>query len=72
MGASLLALAKSMYYLKLKSFDLVNKMRFILWVVALLEACDVPTMFTILAAILDWRPVTLDFWDFINSLSGIN
>ena len=25
----------------MKAFDLLNKMRYILWVVALLEACDV-------------------------------
>ena len=29
------------FYLKWKAFDLPNKMRYILWVVALLEACDV-------------------------------
>ena len=27
--------------LQWKAFDLLNKMRYILWVVALLEACDV-------------------------------
>ena len=30
------------FYLKWKAFDLLNKIRYILWVVALLEACDVP------------------------------
>ena len=29
------------FYLKWKAFDLLNKMRYVLWVVALLEACDV-------------------------------
>ena len=29
------------FYLQWKAFDLLNKMRYILWVVALLEACDV-------------------------------
>ena len=29
------------FYLKWKAFDLLNKMRYISWVVALLEACDV-------------------------------
>ena len=29
------------FYLKWKAFDLLNKMRYILWVVVLLEACDV-------------------------------
>ena len=29
------------FYLKWKAFDLLNKMRYILWVVALLEAFDV-------------------------------
>ena len=29
------------FYLQWKVFDLLNKMRYILWVVALLEACDV-------------------------------
>ena len=29
------------FYLKWKAFDLLNKMWYILWVVALLEACDV-------------------------------
>ena len=29
------------FYLKWKAFDLLNKIRYILWVVALLEACDV-------------------------------
>ena len=29
------------FYLWWKAFDLLNKMRYILWVVALLEACDV-------------------------------
>ena len=29
------------FYLKWKAFDLLNKMRYLLWVVALLEACDV-------------------------------
>ena len=29
------------YYLQWKAFDLLYKMRYILWVVALLEACDV-------------------------------
>ena len=29
------------FYLKWKAFDLLTKMRYILWVVALLEACDV-------------------------------
>ena len=38
------------FYLKWKAFDLLNKTRYILWVVALLEACDVTTM----AAILDF------------------
>ena len=28
-------------YLQWKAFDLLNKVRYILWVVALLEACDV-------------------------------
>ena len=28
------------FYLKWKAFDLSNKMRYISWVVALLEACD--------------------------------
>ena len=28
------------FYLKWKAFDLPNKMRYILWVVALLEACN--------------------------------
>ena len=38
------------FYLKWKVFHLLNKMRYILWVVALLEACVV----AILAAILDF------------------
>ena len=29
------------FYLWWKAFDLLNKLRYILWVVALLEACDV-------------------------------
>ena len=29
------------FYLKWKAFDLLNKIRYILWVVALLKACDV-------------------------------
>ena len=29
------------FYLQLKAFDLLYKMRYILWVVALLEVCDV-------------------------------
>ena len=29
------------FYLQWKAFDLLNKMRYILWVVALMEACDV-------------------------------
>ena len=29
------------FYLQWKAFDLLNKMSYILWVVALLEACDV-------------------------------
>ena len=29
------------FYLQWKAFDLLNKMRYILWVVALLEGCDV-------------------------------
>ena len=29
------------FYLKWKAFDLLNKLRYILWVVALLEACNV-------------------------------
>ena len=29
------------FHLKWKDFDLLNKMQYILWVVALLEACDV-------------------------------
>ena len=29
------------FYLKWKAFDLLNKLRYIFWVVALLEACDV-------------------------------
>ena len=29
------------FYLQRKAFDLLNKMRYILWMVALLEACDV-------------------------------
>ena len=29
------------FWLQWKAFDLLNKMRYILWVVALLEACDV-------------------------------
>ena len=29
------------FYLQWEAFGLVNKMRYILWVVALLEACDV-------------------------------
>ena len=29
------------FYLQCKPFDLLNKMRYILWVVALLKACDV-------------------------------
>ena len=29
------------FYLQWKAFDRLNKMRYILWVVALLEACDV-------------------------------
>ena len=29
------------FYLQWKAFDLLYKMRYILWVVALLEACDV-------------------------------
>ena len=29
------------FYLQWKALDLFNKMRYILWVVALLEACDV-------------------------------
>ena len=29
------------FHFYLKAFDLLNKMRYILWVVALLEACDV-------------------------------
>ena len=41
MGASLLALAKSIYYLQWKAFDLLYKMRYIIRVVALLGACDV-------------------------------
>ena len=28
------------FHLKWKAFDLLNKIRYILWVVALLEACD--------------------------------
>ena len=28
------------FYLQWKAFDLLKKMRYILWVVALLEACD--------------------------------
>ena len=34
--------------------DLLNKMRYILWVVALLEACDVTNNGCILATILDF------------------
>ena len=29
------------FYLKWKAFDLLNKMKYILWIVALLEACGV-------------------------------
>ena len=29
------------FYLQLKAFDLLYKMRYILWVVVLLEVCDV-------------------------------
>ena len=29
------------FYFQWKAFDLLNKMRYILWVVALLETCDV-------------------------------
>ena len=29
------------FYLQWNTFDLLNKMRYILWVVALLEVCDV-------------------------------
>ena len=29
------------FYLRLKAFDLLNKMWYILWLVALLKACDV-------------------------------
>ena len=29
------------FYLQWKAFDRLNKMRYILWVVALMEACDV-------------------------------
>ena len=29
------------FYLQWKTFDLLNKMRYILWVVLLLETCDV-------------------------------
>ena len=29
------------FYPKSKAFDLLNKIRYILWVLALLEACDV-------------------------------
>ena len=36
------------FYLKWKAFDLLNKKRYISWVVALLEACDVTTMVAIL------------------------
>ena len=36
------------FYLKWKAFDLLNKIRYISWVVALLEACDVTTMVAIL------------------------
>ena len=41
-------------YLYWKAFNLLNKMRYILWVVALLEACDSPTMVAIFAATLDF------------------
>ena len=34
--------------LEWKAFDLLNKIRYISWVVALLEACDVTTMVAIL------------------------
>ena len=37
-----------------KAFDLLYKMRYILWVVALLEAFDVTTMVATLAATLDF------------------
>ena len=36
------------FYLEWKAFDLLNKIRYISWVVALLEACDVTTMVAIL------------------------
>ena len=29
------------FYLQWKAFDLLNKIKYILWVVALMEACDV-------------------------------
>ena len=39
--------------LQWKAFDLLNNIRYIFWVVGLLEACDV-TMGALLAAILDF------------------
>ena len=30
-----------LFYFQWKAFDLLNKMRYILWVVAMLEACDI-------------------------------
>ena len=42
------------FYAMWKSFDLLYKIWFILGVVALLEACDVPTMVAVFAAILDF------------------
>ena len=40
--------------LQWKAFDLLNKMRYISWVVALLEACEITKMVPILAAILNF------------------
>ena len=42
------------FYLQWKAFDLLNKMRYILWVVALLGAVTSSTTVAILAAILDF------------------
>ena len=36
------------FYFQWKAFDLLNKMKYILWVVALLKTCDVTNMVAIL------------------------
>ena len=42
------------FCLQKKAFDLLNKMRYILWVVALLEACDVTNNDRHLVRLLDF------------------